>query len=177
MKIQHRCFLPRLIKKKKLIGAELGVAAGQHARLMLLHNKNLTLHLVDKWDGDRGHGMQERRACEDRCVVFSERVIVQQATFQEWASLQKDGYFDFIYIDGYAHTGQGGGLTLDLAWPKLRPGGLFAGHDYHPAWQPTMDVVDVFSATHKLDMGLTSPSASEPYPSWYFWKPVYEAAS
>jgi hypothetical protein len=43
--------------------------------------------------------------------------------------LFKDNSLDYIYIDGnhdYDHAKQ----DLKLWWPKLRPGGLMAGHDY-----------------------------------------------
>lgn len=40
-----------------------------------------------------------------------------------------DKSFDFIYLDG-AHEYKNVKLELKNIWPKLRPGGVFAGHDY-----------------------------------------------
>ena len=80
-----------------------------------------------------------------------------------------DSYFDFIYIDGYAHTGQDGGKTLEDWYPKLRAGGIFAGHDYHKHWSPTIDSVDAFrrSINHRGDLQLT---LKDTFPSWWFLK-------
>ena len=40
-----------------------------------------------------------------------------------------DNYFDFIYIDAL-HTYNATKDDMDAWWPKLRPGGLFAGDDF-----------------------------------------------
>lgn len=40
-----------------------------------------------------------------------------------------DGYFDFIYVDA-RHDFKGVYQDLRLWWPKLRKGGIMAGHDY-----------------------------------------------
>jgi hypothetical protein len=40
-----------------------------------------------------------------------------------------DGYFDFIYVDAL-HDFKGVYRDLTQWWPKLRAGGIFAGHDY-----------------------------------------------
>jgi len=38
-------------------------------------------------------------------------------------------YFDFIYVDA-RHDFKGVTLDLELYWPKLKVGGIIAGHDY-----------------------------------------------
>lgn len=40
-----------------------------------------------------------------------------------------DNYFDFIYIDA-AHDYESMVVDLNAWWPKLKPGGIFSGHDY-----------------------------------------------
>jgi predicted O-methyltransferase YrrM len=40
-----------------------------------------------------------------------------------------DGYFDFVYIDD-DHSDAGITTSLAAWYPKVRPGGILAGHDY-----------------------------------------------
>ena len=42
----------------------------------------------------------------------------------------------------------GGGELLLEWWPKVKVGGIFAGHDYSPAWPKTIEEVDKFEASH-----------------------------
>eukprot|EP00959_Pyramimonas_sp_CCMP1952_P227750 4761836-Pyramimonas_sp.AAC.1 len=45
------------------------------------------------------------------------------------AELFDDEYFDWIYIDGL-HTYEGVKSDVALFWRKLKPGGLYSGHDF-----------------------------------------------
>ena len=76
----------------------------------------------------------------------------------------------YIYIDGYAHTGQFGGRTLSDWWPKLKAGGIFAGHDYHPEWPRTVAEVNLFARSRGLPVNVTSCALE--YPSWWVMKPA-----
>ena len=91
--------------------------------------------------------------------------------FDEALSLFPDEYFDFIYIDGYAHTGQDNGKTLTDWWPKLKKGGVFSGDDYHSDWPNTMRVVNEFTAQNNLKLNIFKFTAEKGrwsnYPSWY----------
>ena len=41
---------------------------------------------------------------------------------------------DFVYLDA-RHDYKGVTLDLEAYWPKVKDGGIFAGHDYvHPEW-------------------------------------------
>jgi predicted O-methyltransferase YrrM len=58
------------------------------------------------------------------------------------APMFKDGYFDMVYLDG-DHTY--GGVSRDVkAWlPKVRKGGVLAGHDYNPSGKYDRKLCDV----------------------------------
>ena len=58
------------------------------------------------------------------------RYTFLRGTFESHVNSFDDETFDFIFIDGYANSGQENGKTLDDWWPKLKPGGIFSGHDY-----------------------------------------------
>lgn len=47
------------------------------------------------------------------------------------SSVYGDGHFSFIFIDA-AHEYDAVKKDLELWYPKLKSGGLFAGHDYYP---------------------------------------------
>lgn len=55
----------------------------------------------------------------------------------------------FIYVDGYAHTGEDRGKTLFDWYPKLKIGGLMAGDDYHDDWPLVKKLLIILSAKHQ----------------------------
>lgn len=56
------------------------------------------------------------------------------------AARYPDGYFSFVYVDA-RHDYKGVMRDLALWWPKLKLGGLMAGHDY--SWQKEPPLVDL----------------------------------
>jgi hypothetical protein len=82
--------------------------------------------------------------------------------------------FDFIYIDGHAHTGQENGKTFEDWWPLLKPGGVFAGDDYHSDWPKVVENLNVFAKgigheIHVIDCTPGEDWASK-YPTWFMVK-------
>jgi predicted O-methyltransferase YrrM len=150
------------------IGIELGVAGGSFSSKILEVSKLSRLYSVDRWAGDRGHGIAECRYASELLARHGERSIVLRATFDEALDAFGNEHFDFIYIDGYAHTGQDGGSTLDQWWPKLKQGGLFAGHDYDAKmWPETYKEVNKFVEKKNLNLNITEEATE---PSWYLTK-------
>lgn len=168
MNLTRRNEFPTLINALALTrGVELGVAKGAFSEHLLSGSRGLHLTSIDKWDDER-HGENEALEARERLAKFKDRSHVLRSTFTEAAKTFEDASLDFIYIDGYAHTGQEAGKTLAEWWPKLKPGGVFAGHDYHVRWAKTVNAVNRFALTHRLPIFLT---AVDVYPSWYFFKP------
>lgn len=60
-----------------------------------------------------------------------------------------DNYFDFIYIDG-DHSYEGIKRDLELYLPKIKQGGVVAGHDYHNQWPGVMKAVNQTVGTPDL---------------------------
>jgi predicted O-methyltransferase YrrM len=147
-------------------GVELGVAAGHFSAVILSNPHVRLLASVDRWSDH--HDEDEYRRARERLSVFKLRSIVMRYDFAEAVRLFADGSLDFAYLDAYAHEGQCGGRLLEDWWPKVKSGGIFAGHDYHPEYQPTVDVVDAFVAKHGLQLNLTTEAK---YPSWWVIKP------
>lgn len=157
------------------IGVELGVALGQFSERMLKESDLSFLYSIDMWSGDRGHDVEEYKAALQRLLPYKERNSCLRMKFEEALSLFPDEYFDFIYIDGYAHTGQNSGRTLSDWWPKLKHGGVFSGDDYSPRWPPVMREVDEFMSRHDLAFYTLTPSVREDgysaNASWITFKP------
>ena len=98
-------------------------------------------------------------------------------TAQKWLETCLDESLGFIYIDCYAHTGQDNGEILELAWPKLQNGGVFAGDDYdRKQWPKTYRAVNDFAAKFDREIcvrrdfcGSTAAGMGQ-YPTWWFRK-------
>lgn len=143
---------------------ELGVARGDFSRMILQNGECRRLWSVDRWSDH--HDLAEYHKAASMLISTSPGVCIPlRMTFDEALPLFADSSLDAIYIDGYASGGQEGGATLANWWPKLKVGGLFAGHDYDPKWQPTIDAVDRFAAETGFVFSLTVES--EGFPSWY----------
>lgn len=163
--------LPKLAlsaEKSMMTGVELGVAAGRNAERLLSANPTLTLICIDRWGGDRNHNLDEMVEAYKRLDRFGERAVILRGSFDQYAVYFPDEYFDFVYVDGYAHTGQDAGNTLRKWWPLVKAGGVFSGHDYHPDYQPTIDAVNAFFDEAGIPFLVND---DKPYPSWYAVKP------
>lgn len=160
------------------VGVELGVAKGQFSETLLVNSQLEHLYSIDMWAGDRGHDVDEYREALRRLDTYRSRSTTIKLRFDEALALFPDAYFDFIYIDGYAHTGEEAGQTLVDWWPKLKPGGIFSGDDYSPHWPLVMDVVDRFSAKYRVEVYLIEPETEENEfsrnPTWFCFKPKKE---
>jgi len=158
------------------VAVELGVCEGRFSEEILKGSSFDVVYSIDRWAGEGGpdkadkyHGEEQYRRVVEKLSVFGRRSMIIRASFSEAVKTFDDGYFDFIYIDGYAHNGQEEGQTLWQWWPTLKSGGLFCGHDYDKQMFPkTVKAVDEFFASLGLEMGLTT---RDQYASWYTWKP------
>jgi len=151
-------------------GVELGVAAGVFSQAILDAGKCNKLWSIDRWSDH--HNLREYRLAAMRLAWAGQgRCIPLRMSFAEAAPLFADRTLDFVYIDGYAHTGQEAGQTLEQWWPKLKPGGLFAGHDYHGRWPATVAAVNDFVTRHGLTLRVTHECPPAGFPSWYCSKP------
>lgn len=148
------------------VGAELGVASGSYSETLLRMGRLDKLYSVDRWTDH--HDEAEMAAATEKLEPFGSRSGIIRSTFEAAADLFGEGFFDFIYIDGYAHTGQDDGKTLAKWWPKLKRGGIFAGHDYDPQYEPTVEAVDRFAREHGLSITLTGELSLA---SWMIIKP------
>lgn len=151
------------------VGVELGVAQGWFSAHLVKFSHLDVLYSIDRWAFDRGHDAQQYFDAVNALKKYKDRSIVLRLEFHDALGLFPDNFFDFIYIDGYAGTGQDDGHTLREWYPKLKQRGLFSGHDYcciH--YGENVKIIDKFIKEHQLEMYLTK---DDPLPSWMVIKP------
>ena len=119
-------------------GAEIGVFRGEYSRCLLHNNPNLNLICVDPWEAFSRRSNKRVMAQAYRRVVdmfgTDDRVAIKRMTSVEAVLEQPDNSLDFVYID-QMHDFDSIMLDLILWVPKVRSGGIVAGHDYCKQYQ------------------------------------------
>ncbi|NMC63232.1 MAG: class I SAM-dependent methyltransferase [SAR324 cluster bacterium] len=149
-------------------GVEIGVFDGGTSWYLLSSFPQLTLLSVDPYKAYSEYDQERLKQAEDRArsrlQPFGERSRLIKATSVEAAIALPDNTFDFVFIDG-DHSYEAVREDLKAWYPKVRPGGLFSGHDYR--WDSVMRAVDEFAEAHAL-CGKCSPKESD---IWWIIKP------
>lgn len=118
------------------IGLEIGSDIGDTSEFLLKSNESLTLHSVDPYEDYidwNGKNLNERQSMFEkytkRMEPYSTRLVHLRKTSDDAVDDFSEEQFDFIFIDGLHTYDQ---LTKDCAnyYSKLKPGGIFAGHDF-----------------------------------------------
>jgi len=167
----HRNMFPLFLQALGNHGTavEVGVAEGKYSAdfLSLWHGDYV---MVDRWchvDGyddvmngsDEEHELRYRQAMSvaalhgDRCKVLRMDSVEAAATFA-------DKSLAFVYLDG-DHSLEGVLRDLRAWWPKVRSGGIIAGHDYYD--KPPFRVRTALCRFVNGPCGITH----EPSPSWW----------
>ena len=110
--------------------AELGVDHGDFSARILELAQPTRLHLIDMWGSERYHsglfeGVKQRFGSE----IADGRVQVHRKMSVDAADDFADASFDWIYIDT-DHSYETTARELRRFAPKIKDGGLIAGHDY-----------------------------------------------
>ena len=120
----------------KVKGLEIGCDIGDTTEFLLNINSNLELTSVDPYENYvdwNGRPLNERQhvfeTMTSRMEKFGPRFDILRKTSDDAVQFFNDEEFDFIFIDGLHTYDQ---LTKDCAnyYSKLKPGGIFAGHDF-----------------------------------------------
>lgn len=125
-----------LAGKRNFIGIEIGSYAGESAELFVASGAFSTLYCIDPWemgydpnDTTAGDGLPIAESEFDKRFRNNPVVVKVKRYSSDAAQMFADGAIDFIYIDGdhrYEHVKE----DLELYVPKIKPGGIIAGHDY-----------------------------------------------
>mmetsp|Transcript_17190 Transcript_17190/g.37296 ORF Transcript_17190/g.37296 Transcript_17190/m.37296 type:complete len:322 (-) Transcript_17190:434-1399(-) len=194
-------FLHHLDKVKFKTAIEVGVQKGILAKKSLDIWKSCTEYkLVDLWGKEEGYvepGPDDAAAknaylneARNRMKKWPEskvKFFVMRST--DASKFMEDDYFDYVYLDA-RHDYCAVKEDIEHYWPKVRPGGILAGHDYIDAqyaidklgdagdWSVCEDgsnhpgavkgAVDEF---RQKEGGLYVYTSNEDFPSWYVQKP------
>lgn len=149
-----------LLAERGLLGnaAEIGVCTGAYSRDILSWGVK-SLLLVDPWkdlaEFPCGNTDAEHEAYYQDCLrniePFKERVTIMRTVSTDAASRTADDFLDFCYIDAW-HDYRGISVDLPMWWPKVRSGGILAGHDYLEPGLGVNRAVKEFAAQHGLQI-------------------------
>ena len=143
---------------RRLVGAEIGVMDGEHAKIILKYLNISELILVDpfqvyidapikkklNWDFDKMYLDVKNK------FLNNSRVKIYREYSQTACALFDDNYFDFIYIDA-DHSYEQVKLDLENWFPKLKQFGVICGDDYgRPVGYGVVKAVNEFAFSKKL---------------------------
>lgn len=137
-----------------LVGVEIGVCNGVTSELFAQQIPNIKkLFAVDNypsfvdWDGTRvteERQAETMRRCKERLAKYPNVEFVYKSS-AEFSESVFDDSLDFIFIDG-DHSYEATLKDIQLYWPKVKTGGVFAGHDINLT-TVTKAVEDYFKET------------------------------
>jgi len=144
---------------------ELGCWKGRSASFMgveiINSGKNIVLYCVDSWKGSDDH--QDIKSI-DFDQVFDEFmtnicpvkdvVWVRHMESTRASTTFADEEFSFIFIDA-CHQYEEVKKDLQLWYPKVKSGGIFAGHDYG-TWDGVTKAVDEFVKNNSLKVSINN---------------------
>jgi len=144
--------LPELLKDLGYtIGLEVGVETGQYSEQLCKAIPKLKLYSVDAWTAYQGYrDYVSQEELDGFYATATERLAPYGATLikgwsVETAKTFADASLDFVYIDGN-HTFEYVAADIAAWWPKVRPGGILAGHDFRRSNAGNCHVKDVVQA-------------------------------
>ena len=152
------------------VGVEIGVDCGAFSASLLFNSTLRILYGVDTWEK-----YPERKiAAENSLKPFRDRSKLLTAASPTVAEKFPNEFFDFIYIDG-DHRYRPVKADINGFWPKLKPGGCLAGHDYvERRMCGVIRAVDEFIQQNNLGLYTTKedgPLPTDQLISWFVFKP------
>lgn len=119
------------------IGAYCGKSAAYMAVEIVNRGLDIRLDVVDNWTGPGSHpekyaGWKLLKQFRSWTAPVGHVINVMPCGSPEAAALYDEASLDFVMIDG-DHRYEAVLADIDAWWPKVRPGGLLTGDDYHMA--------------------------------------------
>jgi hypothetical protein len=180
--IRCREDLPYLLNARKLLGegVEVGVQHGYYSEAILKAWKGKKLYSVDPWlefrSGIYDDIANVSQSSQDaiyrntlqRLSRFGGRSTIIRATSKEAAAKFQDRQLDFVYIDAQ-HDYEAVKDDIGRWFPKIRTGGVLAGHDYldgqiEAGTFGVKSAVDEFSMAEGLRLAVSREKA---WRSWF----------
>lgn len=132
-------------------GAEIGVSQGRFTMYLCALMYDMHMTAVDRWEEQPDHPTEGwlgwnhegslkrfRETCDQ---YFKGRVDIIRSDSVAAADGIEDGSLDFVFIDA-DHSYEGCSKDIKAWAPKVRQGGMVAGHDYNLKWPGVVKAVD-----------------------------------
>ena len=141
--LANRNILARHLPRGRVV-AEIGVQRGRFAKVLLRKSRPAELHLIDCWEhqddqrynadvanaSDVQHSQNLQRTRQRlRRGIQQKRVFIHQGYSVPTLLQFPDHLFDWVYVDAN-HTYDAVRGDLESCLPKVKPGGIIAGHDF-----------------------------------------------
>lgn len=125
-------------------------------------DKEIQFHTIDTWEGSKENQ-------EDYYVIngtlydkflsniepVSDYIKVIKSDSVEASFLYEDNSIDFLFVDG-SHEYEDVKKDLIVWFPKVKKGGVMAGHDYTGDWKSVRKAVDEFGFENNLKVSAIS---------------------
>lgn len=152
--------------KQTGIGAEVGVQRGYNA-LNIAKYWSGSILCVDLWPVEKIYQSAVESLTPDKFK------LIRMASVEAAAKIDGES-LDWVYIDADHHYDEVH-ADLEAWWPKVRPGGVFAGHDYcilEGGIDGVIVAVNEFAHKHGYRVQLTDQDFYEgnEFPTWWFVK-------
>jgi hypothetical protein len=174
---------PQLLNSLNLIGegAEIGVYKADYSKVILDAWKGRKLFLIDPWqyqgrsmdksDVEQTEQNQIHKEAREKMKPFKGRVsfIREKSHYASFAFGRDE--LDFVYLDA-CHDYRSVWQDLEDWWPKVKEGGIVAGHDYKNSCV-RKNLVEVKRAVDDyfyMIGGKVLTTTEDNLPSWYVTK-------
>lgn len=175
MEIKYRIDLYKLLPQNP-VTAEIGVAEGFFSRDICEKWKPSKHYLVDNWSpiGAKGDGSfpkewhdKNHSDAIDRMKPFENISMFLIGPSYTMALMVPDLSLDIVYIDA-DHSYEGVKKDLESWFPKVKIGGVIAGHDYiNPAYG-VLQAVNEFSIIKGLTVNIIPENKEEDAGFWMY---------
>jgi hypothetical protein len=179
-KIDDRHYMPDLLDELGLHGiyVEIGVDRGTYSQLFVNKGVYSKYYLIDPWlhahvenpdcwnqhDLDISYETVKKRFEKDsRVVLIRDLSVCASKKFV-------DNSLDFVYIDAL-HDFNSVYEDMSVWFPKVKIGGMFAGHDYVATGnRGVIEAVDRFTKENNISNFDVTAKDSDPFYTWYWVK-------
>jgi hypothetical protein len=184
--VPSRSELPHLLNRRGLVGCavEVGVKQGEFSELLLERWRGRHLISVDPWleappsdyvdvaNVPQGEHEAFYAETQRRLARFGDRSSIWRMLGDEAAERIPHHSLDFVYLDA-RHDEPAVRSDLETWFPKVRPGGVIAGHDYVDGTFPdgefgVRSAVTAFAGARGLPVHATLDG---PWISWWLSVP------
>lgn len=128
---------------------ELGAWKGRSSAFLVVEAKNkspdIDIHIVDTWLGSGEHTAGMTDGLHEKFIAnmapLNGHYQAHRMTTDKAVSLFEDGSLDGVFIDA-DHTYEAVKKDIENWTPKVRSGGILAGHDYIHTWPGVVQAVN-----------------------------------